>query len=114
MTSSTPARQDAAANPFGPDVIAAITRHMNDDHPDDNLLIVRGLGGQHAAASARMSGLDGLGADFVAEVDGGEAAVRIPWSRELTERREVRVEVVRMYNDACAALGIEPRQEGEH
>ncbi|NUU20345.1 MAG: DUF2470 domain-containing protein [Streptomycetaceae bacterium] len=114
MTSSTPARQDAAANPFAPDVIAAITRHMNVDHPDDNLLIVRGLGGKDTATSARMSGLDGLGADFVAVVDGADTDVRVPWSRELTERREVRVEVVRLYQEACAALGVEPRQEGEH
>jgi putative heme iron utilization protein len=114
MTSSTTARQDAAANPFGLDVVAAITRHMNDDHPDDNLLIVRALGGRDTAASARMTGLDGLGADFAAVVDGAETPVRVPWSRELTERREVRVEVVRMYHEACAVLGIAPRQEGEH
>ncbi|WTW98046.1 DUF2470 domain-containing protein [Streptomycetaceae bacterium NBC_01309] len=110
---TTPAPQ-GAANPFGPDVVAAITKHMNDDHPADNLLIVRGLGGKDTATTARMSGLDGLGADFVAVVDGAETDVRVPWERELTERREVRVEVVRLYNEACAALGIEPRQEGEH
>ncbi|MCF2526086.1 DUF2470 domain-containing protein [Yinghuangia soli] len=111
---TTPAAQDATANPFGPDVVAAITKHMNDDHPDDNLLIVRGLGGQKDATAATMTGLDGLGADFTAVVEGAGTAVRIPWERELTERREVRVEVVRLYNEACAALGIEPRQEGEH
>ncbi|HSA53319.1 MAG TPA: DUF2470 domain-containing protein [Yinghuangia sp.] len=104
----------SSANPFGPDVVAAITRHMNDDHPDDNLLIVRALGREDSATSARMSGLDGLGADFVAVVGGAEKNVRIPWGRELTERREVRVEVVRMYHEACAALGITPRGEGEH
>lgn len=108
MTSPVP------GNPFGPDVVAAITRHMNEDHPDDNLLIVRALGGQDSATSARMSGLDHLGADFVAVVDGVEKAVRIPWGRELTERREVRVEVVRMYHEACAALGVPARGEGEH
>lgn len=111
---TTPAAQDPTANPFGPDVVAAITKHMNDDHPDDNLLIVRGLGGREEATSATMTGLDGLGADFVAVVDGADTAVRIPWGRELTERREVRVEVVRLYNEARAALGLAPRQEGEH
>ncbi|UGQ13696.1 DUF2470 domain-containing protein [Yinghuangia sp. ASG 101] len=108
MTSPLP------GDPFGPDVVAAITRHMNDDHPDDNLLIVRALGGEGSAASARMSGLDKLGADFVAVVDGVEKTVRVPWGRELTERREVRVEVVRMYREACAALGLTPRGEGDH
>ncbi|MDI2125271.1 DUF2470 domain-containing protein [Yinghuangia seranimata] len=102
------------ANPFGPDVIAAVCKHMNEDHPDDNLLISRALGGQAAATSARMTGLDGTGADWVAVVDGAEVDVRVPWARPLTERREVRVEIVRMYNEACAVLGVEPRQEGEH
>lgn len=109
--SSTPAD---TVNPFGPEVVAAITNHMNDDHPDDSLLIVRGLGGQPEATEARMTGLDGLGADFVAVVAGADADVRIPWERELTERREVRVEVVRLYHEACKALGVEARQEGEH
>lgn len=111
MTSSVPG---VPGNPFGPDVVAAVTRHMNEDHPDDNLLIVRALGGQDAATAAHMSGLDKLGADFVAVVDGAEKSVRIPWGRELTERREVRVEVVRMYHEACAALGLTPRGQGGH
>ena len=28
-----------SATPFSPDVVAAVTQHMNDDHPDDTLLI---------------------------------------------------------------------------
>jgi predicted HicB family RNase H-like nuclease len=35
--------------------------------------------------------------------------VRVPFSERLTERRQVRAEAVRMYREACAALGIEPR-----
>ena len=41
-------------------------------------------------------------------------AIRVPWSRPLTERAEIRAEVVRMYHEACAALGIEPRAAKEH
>ena len=33
-------------NPFGPDVVEAIKHHMNEDHADDSLPIVRALGGQ--------------------------------------------------------------------
>ncbi|MGR6999661.1 DUF2470 domain-containing protein [Yinghuangia aomiensis] len=102
------------ANPFPPDVVTAICTHMNVDHPEDNLLIVRAFGGPDDAASARMTGLDGDGADFAAAVGGAEAEVRVSWSKPLTERREVRVEVVRLYQEACAKLGVEPRQEGEH
>jgi hypothetical protein len=94
---------------FGDDVVAAVMRHMNVDHADDSALICRSLGGQPAASTARMSGMDEHGIDFLAMVDGSEMPLRLPWSRTLSERAEVRVEVVRMYQEACAALGIDPR-----
>ncbi|WP_326557991.1 DUF2470 domain-containing protein [Micromonospora sp. NBC_01796] len=94
---------------FGPEVVAAIGRHMNDDHADDSLLICRTLGGQPAATGARVSGLDADGIEFDAAVDGIIVPVRIPFRGRLTERAEVRREVVRMYREACHALGIEPR-----
>lgn len=96
-------------DPFSPEVVAQIARHMNDDHAEDNVLIVRGLGGIPTATSARMSGLDADGMEFAAAVDGVEVPVRIPFGERLTERRQVRAETVRMYRDACAALGLEPQ-----
>jgi len=96
-------------DPFPPDVVAQITRHMNDDHAEDNVLIVRGLGGMEAATAARMSGMDADGMEFAAAVDGVEVPVRIPFATRLTERGQVRAEAVRMYREACAALGLEPR-----
>jgi putative heme iron utilization protein len=45
-------------SPFGAEAVAQIARHMNDDHADDNVLIVRALGGQPEATAARMSGMD--------------------------------------------------------
>jgi putative heme iron utilization protein len=93
---------------FTPEVVAQIARHMNDDHAEDNVLIVRGLAGIGAASAARMSGLDADGMDFEATVDGIAVPVRIPFSERLTERRQVRGEAVRMYQQACAALGITP------
>ncbi len=96
-------------DPFTPDVVAQIARHMNDDHADDNVLIVRGLGGAPAATAARMSGMDPDGMDFEATVNGIAVPIRIPFPERLTERRQVRAEAVRMYRDACAALGLEPR-----
>lgn len=97
-----------------PDVVAAITRHMNEDHPEDSVLICRSLGGQPSTAAATMTGLDADGADFTASTDDGTVTVRIPWSERLTERPQVRAEVVRMYHEACAALGVEPRPPVEH
>lgn len=97
------------SDPFPPEVVAQIARHMNDDHAEDNVLIVRGLGGIHAATSARMSGMDADGMEFAAAVDEVEVPVRIPFGERLTERQQVRAEAVRMYREACAALGMEPR-----
>ncbi len=83
-------------------------RHMNDDHAEDNLLIVLGLGGIGTASAARMSSLDADGMDFEATVNGIAVPVRIPFSERLTERRQVRGEAVRMYQQACAVLGVTP------
>jgi hypothetical protein len=33
----------------------------------------------------------------------------VPWSTEITERPEIRREIVVLYDAACAKLGIEPR-----
>ena len=96
-------------DPFPPDVVAQIAHHMNGDHADDNVLIVRGLGGADAATSARMSGMDADGMDFSAAINGVEVPIRIPFAERLTERRQVRAEAVRMYREACAALGVTPR-----
>ncbi|BCL15843.1 DUF2470 domain-containing protein [Micromonospora sagamiensis] len=96
---------------FGPDVVAAVRRHMNDDHADDCLLICRGLGGQPRATAARMSGMDDEAMEFVATVDDVAVPVRIPFRDRLTERRQIRAEAARMYRDACAELGVTPRPE---
>ncbi|GAT66277.1 heme iron utilization protein [Planomonospora sphaerica] len=100
------------STPFTPDVVEAIKRHMNDDHADDALLIVRSLGGRPEATAATTSDVDAEAIEFAAVVDGDEVTVRVPWGRTLTERAEVRREVVRLYREACAALGVPAR--GEH
>lgn len=97
------------SDPFPPEVIAQIARHMNNDHAADNVLIVRALGGVPSATAARMCGMDADAMEFAAVVDGIEVPVRVPFSRRLTERREVRAEAVRMYREACVALEITPR-----
>lgn len=97
------------STPFTADVVEAIKRHMNDDHTDDALIIVRGLGGRPAAAAATTSDVDTEAIEFT--VDGGEK-VRVPWGETLTERPQVRMAVVRLYREACEKLGIAAR--GEH
>ncbi|WP_018349530.1 DUF2470 domain-containing protein [Longispora albida] len=101
-------------NPFSPEIIAAVQRHMNADHAEDSVLICRALGGVPEAARAEMTGLDGEGIDFEVTTGDATVAVRIPWAHTLTERPEIRTEVTRMYHEACRQLGVPARGEGEH
>jgi hypothetical protein len=103
-----------APSPFSADVVAAIARHMNDDHAADNVTICRGLGGQPACTAATMTGMTPDGIVFTATVDtdDGEDQVEVvvPWAEPITERAQVRTEVVRMHTDASAALGLPARE----
>jgi hypothetical protein len=96
---------------YGPEVGAAVARHMNEDHAADSLLIVRALGGAPDAEAAEMTGMSAAGIRFAAHGPAGVVEVDLSWSAPITSRAEVRTEVVRMYEQACAALGLEPRGE---
>lgn len=98
------------AHTFDDQIVAAVLRHMNTDHPDDNALIARAFGASDAV-SAEMTGFDGEGGQWRATLrDGSDAVVRVPWpGRPITERPEVRREIVALYDAACAALGVTPR-----
>ena len=91
---------------FDDAVIGAVTRHMNDDPADGNLLIVRAFAEPEATA-ARMTGLDSEFGDCVATVDGVERAVRIAWPEALTDRASIRHQVVVLNNAAAERLGVE-------
>ena len=93
---------------FAPEIVAAVLHHMNDDHTDDNQLIVRAFAGVDPE-NATMTTLDHLGGTWRYSLDGAEHELTVPWSREISERPEIRREVVVLYDAACAKLGIEPR-----
>ncbi len=96
---------------FDATVIAAVTGHMNGDHPEDNLLIVRAFGYPDATSSA-MVGLDGTAGLWRVEDANGEHEVRVEWpSGEISERPEIRREVVKLYHAACEKLGVSAREE---
>lgn len=95
-------------------VVNGVCNHMNSDHVEDNLLIVRSLGGRPDATDARMATIGPAGAVFSATTDSGDVEVTVAWSGVPAERADFRHEVVRMYHEACTALGVEPRQAGEH
>ncbi len=93
---------------FSPDIVAAVLHHMNDDHVGDSLLIARAFGSLDADL-ASMVDLDGDGGTFAYTVGDAQHSVTVPWTAPISERPEIRREVVVLYDRACAILGIEPR-----
>ncbi|GIT79819.1 hypothetical protein LLS1_14880 [Leifsonia sp. LS1] len=98
------------AHGFDEATLAGVLGHMNADHTGDNLLIVRAFGWPEAVG-AEMTAFDGDGGDWRVELaDGTTAEVRVPWpGGPITERPEVRREVVALYDESCRRLGVEPR-----
>lgn len=96
---------------FDDEAISGVLGHMNRDHNDDNLLLVRAFGPIADATSATMLSFDGDGGKWHAvDKNGAEHSVSIAWpGGSITERREVRREIVALYDAACERLGIEPR-----
>lgn len=93
---------------FSDEVITAVLAHMNGDHGDDNLLIARAFGDAEATAST-MTALDGNGGTWRYQARGQEHELTVPWSGPITERPEIRREIVVLYDRSCERLGIEPR-----
>lgn len=90
---------------FDDAIVTAVLNHMNDDHSEDNLLIVRAFANADAS-SAVMADLD-MAAGYW-DVDGEQVA--IAWPIEVTERPHVRAAVVKLYEDACTKLGLPQRE----
>lgn len=93
---------------FPDDIVAAVLSHMNSDHRDDNLLIARAFGSPEAD-SATMVSLDGAGGQWSYTIGGSAHTLTLPWSVPITERAEIRREIVAIYESACDRLGIERR-----
>lgn len=93
---------------FDDSVVQAVLTHMNDDHADDSLLIVRAFADPQAT-TATMVGLDATAGRWTAEVEDTTTAVEVPWPIEVTERADLRKAVVVLYEQACERLDVEPR-----
>lgn len=82
---------------------------MNDDHIEDNVLIVRAFADREVR-DATMTHLDENGGTWRYAFDGDEHELHIPWpSGRLSERPEIRRDIVSLYDAACAKLGVEAR-----
>lgn len=94
---------------FPDPVVAAVLAHMNDDHTHDSLLIVRAFA-LPDAVDATMTGFDGDGGVWSTTTADGTEEVRVAWpAAPITERAEVRREIVALYDAACERLGVEAR-----
>lgn len=94
---------------FSPDVVSAVLHHMNDDHIEDNVLIVRAFSGRDVR-DATMHDLDENGGTWHYVVEGEQQELHIPWpSGTVSERPHLRREIVALYDAACDKLGVEAR-----
>ncbi len=98
----------ASVPAFSTDVVAAVLRHMNTDHPDDNALITRAFGSADAH-DALMVDVDATGGTWTYLAGGMTHRLVVPWTTTISERAEIRREVVVTYQRACEVLGISPR-----
>ncbi|MDE0546401.1 DUF2470 domain-containing protein [Microbacterium sp. C7(2022)] len=96
---------------FDDAVVTAVLAHMNDDHTDDNLLIARAFAPSFTAVTSTMIGFDGERGQWrIATDEGEEHTIEVPWpGGAISERPEVRREIVALYDEACARLNITPR-----
>lgn len=96
---------------FDRTIAAAVTAHMNDDHPEDNLLIVRAFG-RPGATTARMVDVGVRNGTWVVTDSEGEHELTVPWlGGEIAERPQIRRAVVALYRRACEILGVTAREE---
>ncbi|MET0448857.1 MAG: DUF2470 domain-containing protein [Aeromicrobium sp.] len=95
---------------FPTEVVDAVLHHMNDDHTDDSLVIVRAFAEPDATA-ATMTGLDSAGGTWDVEVAGASRIVTVSWTEPAVERADLRREVVRLYDQAVEKLGL-PARDG--
>jgi hypothetical protein len=86
---------------FPPDVVDAVLRHMNADHGDDSLAIVR-ANGAPGATSATMIHFDGEAGRWIATEPDADRELVIRWSEPITERAEIRREIVRLHTAALS------------
>ena len=95
---------------FAPEVVAAICRHMNDDHRDDALLICRHLAGVPDAVDAETVGVDSGSLHLdVRCADGTTRRESVRFAAPAVERAQVRAAVAELYERACAAAGVAAR-----
>lgn len=94
---------------FSADVVDAILHHMNDDHTDDGLAIVRAFA-EPAATAVTMTGFDSTATAWDVSTGADSRSVTIAWLGPVVERADVRREIVHLYDEAVQKLGLPARE----
>jgi hypothetical protein len=99
-----------AVTRFSDETVQIVLHHMNVDHADDSLVIARAFG-DRGAVSTRMVDVTPDAGHWVYELgdESGERPLTVRWSRTISERAEIRHEIVALHDRACAILGETPR-----
>jgi putative heme iron utilization protein len=84
---------------------AGAISHLNEDHADALLEMVRALGGHPDATAARCTDADRTGLDLVAEVDSSETPVRVDYDEPINEPAGLRKATVKLAHRAREILG---------
>ena len=87
------------------EIVAAVVGHMNADHGQDALLIVRHVGGIIDALAATTADVTDLGMRFQVRTPTATKDLTIPFAQRLTQRSQIRAETVRWHGLAHAAAG---------
>ena len=88
---------------FEQSIVSAVLDHMNNDHQDDSLVIVRAFGRADATAAV-MTGFDHLGGTWSYTAGGEAGELTVPWSVEISERSEIRREIVGLHDTASTRI----------
>lgn len=85
---------------FDDSVLDAVIGHMNSDHRQDSLAIVRALGATPEATAASVVSLTIAGVAFDADTPSGRRRVTVAWAEVPATRADIRHELVRMTNES--------------
>lgn len=89
---------------------APAIEHLNEDHADALLEMVRALGGRPEASAARCVDADRTGLDLRATTAVGEVPVRVDYEEPIEAPEGLRKATVKLARRARAELGSARRQ----
>ena len=88
------------ADPITPAISDRICAHMNDDHADAIVLYAKVFGNTPDATAATMQSIDPEGMNLLAQVNGSETPLRIPFDHTLQDSEDAHQTLIAMVRQA--------------